>query len=79
MNRIKVARELVKLARELAAVGKPSVSVDELMDYESGKLDEDEVVDLFQRLVDNGMAWQLQGSYGRMAQKPIQEGLIKRR
>ena len=77
MNKIAVAKELLKIAKVLMSTN-PTVSVDELMSYEDGKLDEDEVVDLFQRLVDNGMAWQLQGSYGRMAMQLIRSGLVKR-
>jgi hypothetical protein len=50
---------------------------DELMDYEDGVLDETATVNLFQRLVDNGMAWQLQGSYGRMAMELIRSGKVK--
>lgn len=72
-----VAAELAAMAKELVAVG-PSVSVDELMKYEDGRMTEDEVIDLFQRLVKNGMAWQLQGAYGRMAMQLIQQGLITR-
>jgi len=48
----------------------------QIMAYEAGELDWDEVVELFQALVDNGMAWQLQGSYGRMAQALIEEGAV---
>jgi hypothetical protein len=47
----------------------------DIIAYESGELDEDGVVDLFQRLIDNGMAWRLQGHYGRTAKALIDAGL----
>ena len=52
------------------------VTVDELMAYESEEMQEDAVLDLFQRLVDTGMAWKLQGHYGRTARELIEMGLI---
>ena len=44
--------------------------------FESGELSECEIVDLFQHLVNTGMAWQLQGTYGRTANAMIDSGLI---
>jgi hypothetical protein len=49
---------------------------DDIIAYESGELDEEEIISLFQKLVDSGLAWQLQGSYGRMAQHLIEEKLV---
>ena len=49
---------------------------DRIIAYELGEMDEDEIVDLFQDLVNRGLAWQLQGSYGRMAARLIDEGLV---
>lgn len=41
--------------------------IDGIIEYENGELGEDEVIELFQRLIDSGLAWQLQGHYGRTA------------
>lgn len=50
--------------------------LDQMMAFENGELDEDGVIDLFQMLVDNGMAWRLQGFYGRTARALIDAGLV---
>lgn len=50
-----------------------------IMAYEGGDLDDESTLELFQHLVDSGLVWQLQGSYGRMAQSLIDQGLINSR
>lgn len=51
-------------------------TLDRIIAYEQGELDEDEVIDLFQDLVNTGLAWQLQGHYGRTAARLYEAGLI---
>ena len=40
---------------------------------------EDQVLEAWQTLVDTGMAWQLQGWFGRTARHLIEEGYINER
>lgn len=49
-------------------------NLDFIMAYESGEVTEQEMIDGFQSLIDSGLAWQLQGSYGRMAATLIASG-----
>lgn len=48
--------------------------VGKIIAYESGEMDRDEMIEFFQELIDSGMAWQLQGHYGRTAQWLINNG-----
>lgn len=45
-----------------------------IMAYEDGTLEDDAAIEGFQYLIDTGMAWTLQGHYGRTAQAMIDEG-----
>ena len=48
----------------------------DIIAYESGELDQEETIELFQKLHDTGLAYQLQRHYGRTAQAMLNEGLI---
>ena len=52
------------------------VDVAKIMAYEAGEMAENEIVEFFQELVDTGLAWKLQGHYGRTAQRLIQAGEV---
>jgi len=46
----------------------------DIIAYEQGELDKDETIELFQTLISTGVAWSLQGSYGRTATQLIEAG-----
>ena len=45
--------------------------IDYIMDYEMDQLDDLESLKMFSELIKNGMAWSLQGHYGRTAKHLI--------
>lgn len=49
---------------------------DALIRFEQGEMEDSEAIELFQHLVDTGLAWRLQGSYGRIADILIQLGRV---
>ena len=50
------------------------IHIDKIIAYENGDLSFEQTIELFQALIDSGLAWQLQGRYGRVAQNLIEEG-----
>lgn len=53
--------------------------VDSIIALESGELDEDGIIELFQELIDSGKISGLQGSYQRTASQLIEAGLCTRK
>lgn len=53
--------------------------VEKIISYESGEMNQEEMVNFFQELIDNGMCWQLQGHYGRTAMALIEAGYCSER
>jgi len=54
------------------------VGFEELMAYESGEMDTEQVADMFSRLIKSGLIHQLQGSYGRTASQLLDAGILDR-
>ncbi|MFG2923912.1 hypothetical protein ACGFYA_20715 [Streptomyces sp. NPDC048305] len=50
----------------------------DLMSFEGGELDQRETLELFATLVKSGLAWTLQGNYGRAANELIHAGYLTR-
>ena len=48
----------------------------DLVFIDETELTKEMYLEAWQHLVDTGLAWQLQGSFGRMAQQLINEGVI---
>ncbi len=50
-----------------------------IIEFETGEATEEQVIELFQYLVDTGLAWSLQGTYGRTAEALLEAGVIVRK
>ena len=57
----------------------PGTLVTKIMRYESDQMSEDEEIGFFQELIDSGLAWSLQGHYGRVAASLIEQELCKKK
>lgn len=51
------------------------LDLDDVIAFENGELDEDQVVEMVQHLIDSGLIFELQGSYQRLAAELIKAGL----
>lgn len=49
-------------------------TIDKIIAYETGELDAGETIKMFQKLINSGQVWHLQGSYGRTAMELIEKG-----
>lgn len=54
----------------------PMNLMSQILDYEAGILEEDEMVEMFQDLYETGLLWQLQGHYQRTFQDLVVSGAI---
>ncbi len=63
---------------EEATMYDPNNLINDIIAFEEGDIDDDRLLGMFQHLVDTGMAWKLQGFYGRTAIALIEAGHITR-
>lgn len=49
-------------------------NLDFIIAYEAGEVTQEQMIEGFQALIDSGLAWQLQGHYGRAAMALIKDG-----
>ena len=48
----------------------------QIIDYEAGILEEDDMIELFENLYETGLLWQLQGHYQRTFINLVESGAI---
>jgi hypothetical protein len=65
---------MVSLAKGEGEMKHKEHLVDDIINFEEGNMDDETMVEFFQKLIDTGLAWELQGSYGRTAQRLIEAG-----
>jgi hypothetical protein len=53
-------------------------NIDFIIRFENGEAPEDEIISEFQKMIDSGVVWTLQGFYGRTAAALIDAGLCSR-
>ena len=58
-------------------MGSKKVSIAKIIQYENDELNDEETIELFQELINTGLAWQLQGHYGRTAVQFLEEGFCQ--
>lgn len=51
--------------------------VNDIIDYENGDYDETEEAKFFQKIINDGSVWKMQGSYGRQAMRLLEAGLCE--
>ncbi len=51
-------------------------SIDNIIAFENGELDDISTINMFSTLIRTGLAWQLQGFYGRTASALIENNII---
>lgn len=54
-----------------------SALLDSIIAYEAGALDQEQTIELFQKLISTGLVWTLQGHYGRTARHLLDAGLCE--
>jgi hypothetical protein len=64
-----------EMQAEMKAEAKSALT-DMIIAFEMGELDNQKTLELFSILVKNGMAWTLQGSYGRTAMRMMESGYL---
>jgi rubrerythrin len=81
-NEPSAQRTVEEETAKISSVSRKALSpdlVNQIMKYEDGGMDQDEIVEFFQGLIDSGTIHHLQGSYGRVAEQLIRQGLCHRR
>ncbi len=49
-------------------------NITDIIDFENGEMDEEQVAEFFQGIINSGVVWTLQGFYGRTAVALIEAG-----